>query len=130
MKRLAGFTLIELMVVVAIMAILAAIAIPSFTEQVRKSRRTDAIQGLGDIQLKQERWRANHTTYGTGANIGLPTSQHYTFAITAASNTAAGYVATATPIAGSAQAGDSCGTYTFTMASGVLNKAAAGSRCY
>jgi type IV pilus assembly protein PilE len=121
-----GFTLIELMVVVAIVAILAMIALPSFNEQVRKSRRSEALRGLSDLQLKQERWRSNHTTYGTLADVGAPTSSYYTFAVTAASNTATGYAITAAPIAGSAQGGDRCGTYTFTMASGVLTKSASG----
>lgn len=126
--RHTGFTLIELLTVIAIIAILAAIAVPTFNEQVRKSRRSDAIRGLADVQLRQERWRSNHTTYGTGANIGLPTSDHYTFAVTAGSNTATGWVATATP--SGAQASDSCGTFTYTMASGSLSKAAEKSGCY
>lgn len=126
MRRQSGFTLIELMVVIAIVAIIAAIAIPSFNEQVRRSRRSEAIAGLGDIQLKQERWRSNHMAYGTTANLAMPTSPFYTFAVTA--NSATGWTATAVPAG--AQSGDTCGTYTFTNASGVVSKVAAGSgRC-
>lgn len=130
MRRQTGFTLIELMVVIAIVGILAAIAIPAFSEQMRKSRRSDALQGLGDIQLQQERWRSNHATYGATADLSLPASDHYTFAVTAGSNTAVGYVMTATPKSTSPQTGDRCGTYTFTMASGTLGKSAAASNCY
>lgn len=103
-----GFTLIELMVVVAIVGILAAIAIPGFNEQIRKSRRAEAIQGLADLQMRQERWRANNATYGTAAQVGLPTSQYYTFAVTV--NTGTDAAMTATPAG--AQAGDRCGIYT------------------
>lgn len=62
-----GFTLIELMVVVAIVGILAAVAYPSYQNSVRKSRRADAMAALAEAQLAQEKWRANHTTYAANA---------------------------------------------------------------
>ena len=70
MKRQGGFTLIELMIVLVIVGILAAVALPSFRDQIRKSRRADAIAELGRLQLAQERWRADRASYGTLANIG------------------------------------------------------------
>lgn len=127
--RSRGFTLIELMIVVVVVAVLALIALPLFTEQIHKSRRSEAFQGLSDMQLRQERWRANHTTYANTTSLGLPTSTYYTFAVTAASNTATGYIITATPASGSSQAGDRCGIYTFTMASGTVSKSAGGNNC-
>ena len=117
-----GFTLIELLVVLAIVGILAAIAIPSFTEQVAKSRRAEAMRGLGDIQLRQERWRANNTSYGTYANLGSPAVDNYTLTITGI--TATGYTVTATR-AGK-QAGDRCGNFVLTVANTVATKSLSG----
>ncbi|MBK5937990.1 hypothetical protein CCR96_01580 [Halochromatium roseum] len=64
-----GFTLIELMIAVAIVGILAAIAYPSYLDYVRKSRRSDALSALSSTQLAQEKWRANNIAYGTVAEI-------------------------------------------------------------
>jgi type IV pilus assembly protein PilE len=133
-----GFTLIELMVVVAIIGIIAAIALPGYTEQVRKSRRTDALRSMGEIQLSLERWRAENPCYGQSAVSPCPTftasgtyptapaSDYYTIQFSSPAPTATGYTITAAPKTGSAQAGDRCGTYTFTMAAGVLSKSASG----
>jgi type IV pilus assembly protein PilE len=113
MKRSRGFTLIELMVVLAVVGILMAIAVPAFNEQLRKSRRSEALQGLGDLVTQQENWRTSHPTYAAAANLRMPTSTFYTFAVTTATATA--WTATATPIAGGAQDGDRCGVYTFAV---------------
>jgi type IV pilus assembly protein PilE len=115
----AGFTLIELMVVVAIVAIIAALAMPSYTEQVHKSRRADAARAVGQLQLELERWRAEQPTYinckvtttpddcsATPATYpAAPTSDFYTIAISGTSRTA--YTITATP--SGTQVGDRCG---------------------
>jgi type IV pilus assembly protein PilE len=117
-----GFTLIELLVTLVIVGILAIIAIPSFTEQVAKSRRSEAMRGLGDLQLRQERWRASNTSYGTYANLGSPTVPNYTLTITGISAT--GYTLTATRA--NAQSGDRCGNYVLTVAAGVATKSLSG----
>lgn len=62
--RIAGFTLIELMIVTVVAAILAAIALPGFLSQIRSSRRADAITTLSRITQAQERYRANNATFG------------------------------------------------------------------
>lgn len=114
MKRHAGFTLIELVIAIAIVGIIAAIAIPAFSEQLAKSRRAEAITTLADLQLRQERWRASHATYGTLDQVAGTTAasfnaaqQNYTFTVSA--NDGTDVLITATPKG--AQAGDRCGNY-------------------
>ena len=69
-----GFTLIELMIVLAIVAILAAVAYPAYRDQVVKARRTDAKTSLEQLRLDQEKWRANNRTYGSLADLGRGTA--------------------------------------------------------
>lgn len=64
-----GFTLIELMIAVAIVGILIALAFPSYRDSVHKGRRADAMTAFGSIQQAQERWRSNNPSYTT--NLGL-----------------------------------------------------------
>ena len=64
-----GFTLIELMIVVAIVGILASIAYPSYQEYIARARRGDAKAGLLSLQLAQEKFRANCPQYA--AIIGV-----------------------------------------------------------
>lgn len=119
MRRSLGFTLIELMVVVAIVAILAAIAFPSYQDQIRKSRRAEAIRVMSDIRLAQERWRAERPTFGSLADVGNPGAgnPHYTFAV--ANNTATTYSITATARGGQVndkQEGQPCNMLTLDQA--------------
>ena len=60
--RKKGFTLIEIMIVVGIVAILATLATPTFLDSVRKSRRSDGINTIMRIHLAQEKHRASNTT--------------------------------------------------------------------
>ena len=129
-QRRRGFTLIEIMIAVAIVAILAAIALPSFMDSIRKSRRADAFAALNAVQQAQERWRANKPAYAEGLllapaapappGLGLPTTssgRRYTIALSATGAT--GYTATSTAVAGSSQAADGdCSTLAVKLAGG------------
>jgi len=110
-SRMRGFTLIELMVVVALIGILAAIAAPAYTEYVRKARRADAKNALTALQLQQEKWRASNVAYSAAlSNLNWAATSsdgYYLLAITAATATA--YNMTAAPTG--RQAGDRCGTF-------------------
>jgi type IV pilus assembly protein PilE len=104
-RPLCGFTLIELMIVVIVIAVLAVIALPAFMEQVRKSRRAEAITLLNAISQGQERWRANNPAYTTvlsasGVNVANPSTGYYTLQI--ASANATGYTAAASAAGGQA----------------------------
>lgn len=114
-KQHPGFTLIELMIVVAIVGLLAAIAYPSYMDSVRKGRRAEAITALYQIQLAQEKWRANHDSYTTTlSNLGFSTANipssgtaYYQIAVSAASGT--GFTATATAQSAGGQNNDTAG---------------------
>lgn len=104
-----GFTLIELMITVAIVALLLLLAYPSFTDYLVRGQRLAAIQGLYQLQLAQEEWRINHATYATQqqANVIFPSNENYTFSIVEAN--ANYYQLQATAKAGSPQQGDKVG---------------------
>ncbi|HDZ55938.1 MAG TPA: prepilin-type N-terminal cleavage/methylation domain-containing protein [Pseudomonas xinjiangensis] len=117
MQRLkpVGFTLIELMVVVAIIGILAAIAYPSYQEQVRQTHRAEVTGVLLENAQLLERHYTRNGAYDIGAVAGLasqsPANGKALFNI-AVTRTGEAYVLTATAQAGRIMAGDACATYT------------------
>lgn len=94
--RQSGFTLIELMITLAVAGIIMAIAYPSFQGQMRKGRRAQGISTMQELQLQQEQWRTNNTAYGSLADLGGDASdEYYTYSIDNVSGTK--YTITATP---------------------------------
>lgn len=107
-----GFSLMEVMIVVAIVGILAAIAIPSYSRYVTRTKRSEAVTALHTVALYQEKHMAERGQYGTVANLianaGLPDpdgdnayepSEFYAITVTlGAGNTS--FVASAAPAGG------------------------------
>lgn len=115
-----GFTLIELMITVAVVAILAAIAYPSYLDQIRKSRRADAEAVLLESAQWMERFYTENNAYNqtrTGVAVALPFTKspkeggpaggYYTIAVAATANTFTLSATQAGP-----QVGEACGTLT------------------
>lgn len=109
-----GFTLVELMIAIAIIAILSALAWPTFQEAVHRSRRADAMAALSAIQQAQERWRANNPEYRSsltglpGAEATRSPDQHYDLSLVDDGlNRRVAYTARATARSSSPQGGDS-----------------------
>lgn len=117
-----GFTLIELMIAVAIVGILAAIAYPTFSEHLYKSRRSDGQAALLNLATYMEHYYTENNSYtgatltvgGTAGTLGVSnTSVDGYYTLTISSLTATSYTLTATPTG--TQAGDTtCTTLTLT----------------
>lgn len=115
MKVQKGFTLIELMLAIAIVGILASIAYPSYTNYLLKGRRASAQAHLMDIAQRQQQYLLDARAYADSSTLNVTTpsdvSAYYTIAILPV-NTAGvppSFTVTATPKAGTAQVNDQCG---------------------
>jgi type IV pilus assembly protein PilE len=106
-----GFTLVELMVTVAIVGILASVAYPSYVKYIVKSNRAAAQSHLMDIAQQQPQYLIDNRAYaGSVSDLHLTTpdkvSSVYTITITPSAGPPPSYTVTASPIAGGAQADD------------------------
>lgn len=115
MKISQGFTLIELMVVVAIIGILASLAYPSYMESVRKSNRADAKATMLQVAGQEERYYTENNVYGSMIAIGYAAesiaSQSGRHNITlATANADSTYIISATPVS----IDTTCGVLTLT----------------
>lgn len=143
-KSISGFTLIEMMIVVAVIGILAAIAIPNYNEYIRRSHRAEAKNFLQAIAQRLEQNYTLSGSYNTtqgGVAIGaafvtatgmsqvpLGGAVRYNISFVAGQPTAATFVLQAVPVGG--QAGDRCGTLLLNQqnlkgANNILNNRAA-----
>jgi len=128
--RFNGFTLTELLVTIALMAILAVVAVNIFSQQARKGRRIDGINVILTISLSEERYRSNNSTYGTLAQVwGGTTSPEGYYTLTVSGNTATAYTITAT--AAGDQVNDkenstSCTPLVMSVSNGAITKTPAG----
>lgn len=112
--RSPGFTLIELMVSVAIVAILAAVAIPNYNQYVVRSRITEATGLLAELRLKMEQYYQDNRKYNsTGTTCGTTLPATGTFAYTCTATTQA-FTLTATSQSGKG-VGDAAGHYVYTL---------------
>jgi type IV pilus assembly protein PilE len=118
-RRSRGFTLIELMIVIAIVGILAAVALPSYTEYIKRGDRASARAALLEAQQFMERYYAANSRYSTAADgTGAPDlparlqsipSDNPKYGISVSAVTVNSYTLTATPTTE-----DKCGNLTLT----------------
>lgn len=121
-KVQSGFTLMELMITVAIIGILASVAAPAYTDYLLRAKLTEAFNALSDSRIKMEQFFQDNRRYATTAGgttcptIAVPSNlKHFTVgcAVTAATSTAdESYLLTATGITGSPTA-----TFAYTISS-------------
>jgi len=104
----AGFTLVEVACVCAVVGVLASVALPSYQASLQHARRSDAVAALTRLQAAQERMRAHHGLYSSdfGALQVAAVSSEQLYGLAIELTGPDSYRASATALAGGAQAGD------------------------
>ncbi len=100
MKRSLGFSLIELLIVIAVIGIIAAFAMPAYRDYVTRGKLVEAFSALSDMRVRLEQYYQDNRKYNAGAttNCGaaLPASRYFTITCVTAADPAQTYTATAT----------------------------------
>ncbi|NDP60906.1 MAG: prepilin-type N-terminal cleavage/methylation domain-containing protein [Oxalobacteraceae bacterium] len=127
--RMSGFTLVELMITAAIVAILASVALPAYTSYIARAKRADARTQLVQAAQYMQRFYAANDSFkqdraGNAVIDQIPTNlkqspshsgtKIYELSIPADTLSSASYVLQMAPVAGGSMAADSCGTFTLT----------------
>lgn len=120
LDEIKGFTLIELVVTLLVVAILITVAAPTYRTYILKSHRADGTSTLMAMQLAQEKYRFNNTQYGTLAQVwgGVTSSPNGYYQLGISNISATGYTLTATAQgtqANDSETGTSCATLTITV---------------
>lgn len=138
-KPQSGFTLIEVLIVVAIIGIIAAIAVPSYSIYITKANRTDAMNFLSEVAGEQQRYFSENNIYaGTMKELGYGTADtanspenHYTVSINQPDDDKTIYILTAAPATGGKQQGDEeCMAFTIDSTGNKGNTGGLNSDCW